>query len=71
MLAPAMVAGLTSTTTAGETTTAETGLGLDTGTEAALAMAMVISGTSSVPAEEATPLLGEAEARLEVAGATR
>ena len=63
MLAPVMVAGPTSTTTAGETTTTtEIGLGLDTDIEVAPAMAMVISGTPSVPAEEVTPPTTEVEA---------
>ena len=57
MLAPA--AEPTSTAIAGETTTTETGPGPAEGTEAAPAIAMLISGTTSAPAEEAT-LLEEA-----------
>ena len=62
MLAPAMVTEPTSTATAGGMTTTEIGLGLAEDIEAAPAMAMVISGTPSVLAEEVTPPTTEVEA---------
>ena len=62
MQAPALVAGTTTirATTGGTTPTA--GTGPHTGTAAVLATEGVISGTSSVPAEEADPHLVVAEA---------